>query len=148
MPTVHENVLTLILDDITLSALLSGGVFDYDNIDDIDRGGMDWSPKEDDGIRLAPHAKLRWGTVLPHGENILLAAEEESLDIYIYQDIGYTVIDAVAKRLKELLHTEYVTGDDVGLSFFTFANLTNQTNAEELNDASLRVMTFQNVYIR
>jgi len=145
--TVHQNIRAYIATDASISQILTGGVYDLDSIDEQDKGGADWAPRETNGVRIAPHLKMRWGEASPYGENILLAAESESLELYIYQDTGYDIIHAVTRRLKAILHNSYFTGDDVDYSYMTFANLTRQTNAEELGDASLRVMSFQHIYL-
>ena len=147
MAVVHDNIRDFISADSIIASLLTGGVHDFNTIDEQDKGGADWAPRETNGVRIAPHLKMRWGEASPYGENILLAAESESLELYIYQDTGYDINDAVTRRLKAILHNSYFTGDDVDYSYMTFANLTRQTNAEELGDASLRVMSFQHIYL-
>lgn len=144
---VHENIRAYIANDASISQILTGGVHDFDSIEEQDKGGADWAPRQADGVRIAPHLKMRWGEATAYGENILLAAESESLELYIYQDMGYDKIEAVVRRLKTILHDSYFAGSDVDYSYMTFANLTRQTNAEELGDASLRLMSFQHIYL-
>lgn len=117
MASLREALKTTLEADGSLMALLTGGVFDADDV--FGREGIDSvnAPYEADEVTLKPFAAIRWGGSNPTGPSVIQAAME-SVTIYVYQHQGYATIDAALSRIKALLNHQFVTADDRQLAYF------------------------------
>jgi hypothetical protein len=150
MATLRQAVLSMLEYDGVLSTLLTGGVFQADDIDQLDAGGYEWVPKEPDSVRVQPFALIRWKASTPlQAEFVSLAAERQALEIYLYADIGgYALIDQAATRIKFLLHNTYLEAEDRQIAHSTFSFLSGEIPAEELGGLPMKFVRFHVNYIR
>lgn len=136
MATLHADIKTLIAT--ATSAILTGGVFDSNEIygdDAVDGGGYQWANEQGlftDGVTLVPHAILRWGESNAHqADSPKLAAEREFLTVWLYQDMGYDVIDAAKIAIKTALHDQIFYPSDRELAHFLYVTFSQELKAQE-----------------
>lgn len=150
MATLRQAVLALLEYDAVLSMLLTGGVFQADDIDQLDAGSYDWVPKAPDGVRVLPFALIRWKSSNPlQADFVSLAAERQAVEIYVYAEVGgYALTDQVATRIKALLHDAYLDVEDRQIAHATFSFLSGEIPAEELGGLPMQFVRFHVQYIR
>ncbi len=110
MATMKALIKSILSGDSALSSTLTGGVEDVNDWDIGDDGAND-APRDDDGVTLLPHAKIRWRSADAFGP-FQIQAERQSVEIYVYQDNGYSTIDSAVRRIKALLHDKYLHDAD------------------------------------
>lgn len=140
MATLRAAFKARLVADTALMTLLTGGITDAADTDP-DGGSASEAPRETDGIRLKPHAKIRWraaNTFAPQ----TLGPLRQTVEIYIYQDRGYATIEAAAKRLKALLHDTYMSADDAKLNHIVLTTISGELPAPEYGDAPLKIVRF------
>lgn len=115
MATLHNAFKAVLTSDSTLMALLTGGIFDAAVLDYTGEGASQ-APRQSDGVTLKPHAVIRWGAGTPNGSSYKVAGEVESVEVYVYQDTGYDVIESAILRMRTLLGDRYLTTDDRALA--------------------------------
>jgi hypothetical protein len=111
MTTIREAVRTVLITDVTLMALATGGVHDDDSLDN--RNGLTPEALQAaDSPIIRPGVYIRWTTSDPFGLNdATLNAERAFFEVYFYQHEGYDVITAMRDRVKRLLHQQRVNYD-------------------------------------
>lgn len=144
MSTLRTVFKTLLQNDAALLALLTGGVSDAAD-HDIDGGSADSAPRAADGVTLLPHAKIRWRSATPL-EPFALAPLRQTVEVYVYQHKGFTVIDAAVLRLRALLHNTYLQADDTKLNHVALVNTSGELPAPEYGNAPCRIVRFSVTY--
>lgn len=148
MAPLRATLTTRLTGDATLMALLPGGVLDPSVLPQ-DGGGAGSVPREADGVRIRPFAILRSGTDSSYqGEDRLLSAGSEFWEVYLYQDIGYSTIDAAVGRIKTLLHDTYVTADDRAIAHVLYTFTSADLVADELGGCPMKLCRYQVIHIR
>jgi hypothetical protein len=142
---MRETVRNLIENDATLQSILTGGVWDAD---ELDRRGLSirGTAKTSDNLTIKPIGVLRWGADTVFGPHF--NGERRFLDVYVYQPKGYTTIDSAMQRIKNLLHRQEVAGDDVSFCWLNWVSGTQEFIAEELGGAAARMIKFEVIYLR
>lgn len=147
MGTLHEDVKTAIAT--ATSAILTGGVFDSNDIyddDETDGGGYDWANAKGlltNGVTLVPHGILRWGDNNAYQVNSpKLAAEREFLSIFLYADMGYATIDAAKVAIKPVLHDQIFYPTDRELAHFQFVMFSTELKAQEYQWKPMKFIRF------
>ena len=135
MTTLREAFKAALTSDAELAAILTGGIFD---VDDLGRQGLTPknAPRAADGVTLLPVAVIRWSTSAPY---MLRNAERRFVQVWFYDDRGAATIDRAQRRVKGLLHRARLgptAGDALGLNFVHWVGDVNGLAAEELQDAS------------
>lgn len=122
-------------DDTTLSALLTGGIFDAQ---DFDQEGlsMDNVPRDTDGVTILPNLVIRWQASTLFS-SYKIGAEAQTVELYFYDHLGYDTIEAALSRGKVLLHDIYMEADDRGLAHIRWAFHSRQSTADELGNAPM-----------
>lgn len=146
MTTLREVFINTLEADTALMALLTGGVTDAAD-SDIDGGGAADAPRAADGVTLLPHAKVRWRTANTLPVPRQLGALRQTVEVYLYQDRGYDVIDAAALRLRDLLHDQYLTGASTKLNHVLFVTASGEIPAPEYLDKPSRFVRFSITYV-
>lgn len=150
MATLHNTVKGLIATATT--SVLTGGVFDANDTNQHDWGGYDWAKETGLVVDmvLQPHAKLRWGNSNAHqSEHPALGAERETLEIYIYDQLGYATIDQSVKPIKDALHNKLIEGtDDRQIAKALYVFLSDEMVAEEYSNRPMKFMRFSVTHIR
>jgi len=146
MATLRDLVRMTLTGDATLMALLTGGVKDDSTVDYTGEGAKD-APRESDGVRLKPHAVINWSDSTAY-DTYKVGAELESVEIYFYQDMGYSTIESAINRTKVLLHDQYLLTDDRALAHLSQTFVSRGFRAEELGNAPCRFVRFSIVHIR
>lgn len=118
MPSLRETVRTTLTGDVTLSGILTGGIYDADQLD---RGGIDKSAIRDTNLRLKPFVVLRWRASNPYGP-LPVNAEQRFFEVWFYEDGGTESIEQAKARIKTLLHRKYFNNvDSTGLVYTEWA---------------------------
>lgn len=146
MATLSETVKTMLEDDGTLMALLYGGIFDAEDLDISGESDSD-APKESDGVRIQPHAVIRWGESTSFSEEAI-EAEVGNVEIYVYQHRGHDVIDAAVNRIKALLNRQLISADDRALAKLSYAMTSREIPAEEFGGAPCKFSRYAVYQIR
>lgn len=125
----------------TVLSLATGGVHDSDSIDQLDGGGMDFAPKESDGVRIAPHVIVRFkdATQITPYE---LPAMARAVEMYVYDNHGYDTIDQIVKALITEFHDEYLTADDRSFAHMQWIFTGAEMPAEEYGMAPSKFIRF------
>lgn len=134
---VFKQTLT---DNALIADLLAGGIFDAE---DFEREGlsMDDVPRITSGSpRVAPFAVIRWQQSSEH--NPTVESESQTVEIYIYQNRGYDVIDRVLTRLKVDHNDTYLTTDDRSLAHLRHIYNSRQMTADELGHLPFQFSRF------
>jgi hypothetical protein len=148
MATLKEDVKTAIAT--ATSAILTGGVFDSNEIygdDAVDGGGYQWAIDKGlfdlDNTTLVPHGIIRWREANAHQINSpKLAAEREFFEIYLYQDMGYAVIDAAKVAIKAALHELILYPTDRQLAHIQYATFSTELKAPEYAMKPMKFLRF------
>jgi len=142
MATIPNALRTYLEADATLTGILTGGIWDAA---ELDREGLTVSDASYDSIgRLLPTAVIRWRGESPFGWHY--TGERRTCEIYLYEHVGWTNIEAAKKRLKELLHRVQVPSDEL-ITEFRFLTSMGEFYAEDLS-APADMLRFQVVYVR
>lgn len=141
MATLREVFKTVLTSDATLMSLLPGNIFDASELDYSGEGAMQ-APREVDGVQLKPHAVIRWKGSISIGPGIKVGGEAETVEVYVYQDVDYDVIESAIIRMKYLLDDTYLTADNRALAHVNKDFMSADIPAEELGMASSRFVRF------
>jgi hypothetical protein len=149
MPTLYESVKTDIANAVT--GILPGGIFDSNEIFEdnaIDGGGYKWAKRKGlfngDNVTLKSHGIIRWSDSKPHqAEHPKLRAEREYFEIYLYQNIGYSDIDAAKEAIKEALHNKkYRYTSDKGLAHVLYEFFSKELKAPDYQNKPMKILRF------
>lgn len=146
MATLRALVKTALSGDGQLAALLTGGFLDASDLPR-DGGGINDAPKESDGVRIAPFCITRFresNELQPEA----LSPEAETIEIYIYEDTGYAVIDPALTRIYKVLHKFNPVPDDRDFAYFWRTHISGEMLAEEYAYAPMRFIRFAITTIR
>ena len=146
MATLREAIINLLSADSTLSALLTGGVFNAEDFS-FDGGGSDEIPRQADGVLIDPFGIIRFGDSDKFGPRDV-KGRMQNIEIYVYDNVGYTTIDAAIDRLDALLDQVRITADDRQLAYLEYAHDSKELDAPELEGVACRFIRFMNTYIR
>ena len=127
--------------DTALMALLTGGVFDADDLPQ-EGMGQGWVPRLPDSPRIAPFCVVAWKSTNRFGQ-FQLRAGVQTLEIYVYQDTGYDTIKQATTRLIELLDDSYWTVSDQSKTHFEWTTTGPETMDDGLADAPLQFVRFE-----
>jgi hypothetical protein len=146
MATLREVVKSTLNSDVTLAAILTGGVEDSEDRGQ-DGGSADHAPRDVDGVTILPHAVIRWraSNLLPPQQ---IGAEEGTFEVYVYDDIGYATIESALSRIKTLLNLQYLQADDRGLAHVRQIYVSGELPADELGGAPCMFSRFAVVHVR
>lgn len=146
MATLRATVKSTLTNDEDWEELLTGGTFDAA---DFDREGMslDNIPTVSGGVRIDPFAVIRWRSSNPFGP-FPVSAEQQSFEVYIYDDLGYTTIEQAVSLAKSLLHDVYLTADDRALAHVIYTFISGEVPADELGGAPCQFIRFSVNHIR
>jgi hypothetical protein len=145
MAVLRDALRTHLLADATLSAILSGGIFDAQQTD---QEGPDtsWIPRAANGVHIAPFAILRFkGT---SGKEIISNSKRRFVEIYFYDDFGYTQIERAKSRIESLLHRKQVQADDAGIAMFHWVMDRGELSAPEYENAASDMSRYYVDYTR
>lgn len=145
MATLREAVKALLAGDGALAALLTGGVLDADALP-MDGGGVGSLPLAADGMSVRPFAVLRWRGANPR--EIVAVTERRTLEVYVYQERGYGVIEQAKRRIKSLLIRQRVSADDAGIAMFHWLQDMGELPAEEFGNLACEMSRFYVDYVR
>jgi len=146
MANLNETLVTLLSDDATLSALLTGGIHNAEDFSS-NGGGSDEIPRKANGVQVNPFAIVRFKSIDPKGP-YLIGGELQSIEIYVYDNIGYVTIESAISRMKVLLHNKYIDADDRSLVFLIMGHISGEGNAEEHGNIPFKFIRFMNTQIR
>ncbi len=141
MAVLADAVKTLLNNDATLAATLTGKVLDSE---DFGRNGLtaESAPKETNNVTIKPFAHIVWATEIMTAWNQLNAGRLDC-EIYIYQHSGYRTIDVALWRINTLLHLQTVLADDVDSVHFERILVSQEFRAEEVANAPNKLIRFE-----
>ncbi len=147
MATLKDAVRTTLEGDATLSAILTGGVYDAS---EVERDGVTAdNVQRDANGRVKPFAVLRWRGSAPDFVLGTHEAERRYLEVWLYEDTGYTNIDAAERRIKTLLHRKtFADTDNEGLAWARWVHDLGESSADELGGASASMSRYEIVLTR
>ncbi len=95
MASLQDTIRLALEGDATLTAILTGGIFDAS---ELDREGLSLGDVQDTNNKVKPCAVLRWRGSNPTGPTDRLNAEARFLEVYLYEDMGTVNIEAARRR--------------------------------------------------
>ena len=105
---------TVLEADATLLATATGGVWDYD---ETDRQGLSRTTAPgafDASKNIKPCVLLKLRSSIPDGQLAdsagQVASVRETIEVWLYQDRGYTAIETMGLRIYALLHEQRLPG--------------------------------------
>jgi hypothetical protein len=145
MAMLREALRTYLLADATLSAILTGGIWDAQTTDQYG-ADTDWIERDPvNGVTIAPFAILRFGA--ESSTEVVARSERRFMEIYFYQAYGFSLIEAAISRTKAILHRKRVQADDAD-AFFVFVTGSRDSSAPEYENAAVRMSRYYCDYIR
>lgn len=143
MATLRQAFKSALTNDATLTALLTGGILDSSVDLDYTGEGASQAPREADEITLKPHAVIHWGGRSPNGAARKVRGKLETVEVYVYQDTGFDVIESAILRMCSLLEDQYLSVTDRALAHITEQSFTSgELPAEELGNAACKFVRF------
>lgn len=139
---LEQTVRTLLESDAALSALLPGGIYDAEEMDR-DNWTLQNVQRAPSG-RLLPFAVLRWGGDVPGGG--LNTSGRVTLDVWLYEDSGFSHIRPAMERARELLHLQSFNTDDKSVARGMWLGGLGEGVADELGKASRNRARIQFTY--
>lgn len=146
MATLREAVVTRMTSDGTLTALLTGSIFNAEDFS-FDGGGADEIPRAANGVDVLPFAIVRFKASNHYGP-LLVQGELQSVEIYVYDNVGYVTIDAAISRIKALFHFTEVSANDRQLAFFLTTHISGEMDAPEFGGIPCQFIRFSNTQVR
>lgn len=135
-----------LLADATLSAILTGGIYDAQTTD-AEGADTSWIPRDPvNGVTLAPFAIIRFRGETP--TEVIARTERRFVEIYFYQGYGYTQIERAKRRVKEILHRQQVQAEDAGIAMFHFVQGRGEMPAPEYENAASDMNRYYVDYVR
>lgn len=148
MASLRDTIRLALEGDATLTAILTGGVYDAS---ELDREGLSLSDvsKQADGVRIKPTAVLRWRGSNPTDQSDFIpGVESRFMEVWVYADQGYATIDSAIRRIKTLLDLHYFTSDNEGLTYLRWAGDIGEIEAPELGNATADRSRYQIILVR
>jgi hypothetical protein len=112
--TVLTNIKTVLEADGTLTAIATGGIYDYD---EIGRTGINRTSAPaafDSNELIKPCILIKLRSDIPDGalmdDALQYVTSRQIYEIWLYQDTGFDSIDAMIARVFVLLHGVQIAG--------------------------------------
>lgn len=122
MATLREAVLERLQNDAPLTAILTGGVKDWESLGD-GREGLTPSTAAYNGDLLLPQAVLTWGTEAAVLETYgPVQGRRRFCQVWVYDHSSRATIDAALRRIETVLHRARVATEDANTALLIFAN--------------------------
>jgi hypothetical protein len=155
-------LLKYLQDDVTLTAIAGGGIYDAEQVDRlglrlrdiVDNAAWDDDGEngngngngngEEDGAHVA--ILIRWRTDTP--TQIRGHSERRFVEIYYYDESGQADIERARARVKALLDRQLIQASDVGLNMYHYAGGLGEFAAEEMGYATAQMDRFFADYTR
>lgn len=147
MTTLREATRALFLADGTFMALATGGVHDSDSLG---RNNLELGDLTAGSPVVKPAMFLRWRSEVPLSL-VVLKARSIFVELYFYQDQGYTVTAQMRQRAFELLHQHGVSFDEPSGDYlynFTWAGDLTDMDDESLQGASMERSRYQGFLVK
>lgn len=143
MPPLRQAVRELLANDVTLAAILTGGVRDAETLPQ-DGGGAGSAPRQTGGVRVAPYAVIRWRSRnrMDTGVNDFVAGRG-TLEIYNHQDVGYDIIELAMQREIVLLNNKYLTATDRQMVHVLWVQNSEEVPTKASGIAPVRFVRFE-----
>jgi hypothetical protein len=151
MPVLREALREYLLaphpdiPGVELSTILTGGIHDAQTAD---RAGADtsWIARDPvNNITILPFAVLRFRGVT--GKEVL-NSKRRFVEVWIYQDTGYTQIERAKSRIEAILHKKQVQADDAGVAMFHWHQDAGEFIAPEYENAAGDCARYYVDYVR
>lgn len=148
--TFPQTLKAYLMADATLTAILTGGVFVWD---DLGREGLTPSniQREADGVRIKPTAVIRMRGSQPQADAPVSdpPAEGQFFDVWFYGESD-AVVSQAARRCKVLLNRRVVgvTNEPRGLNYVMWVDDTGEFTADELEGAPANRSRYSVVFTR
>jgi hypothetical protein len=145
MATLRTALLTHLQNDTTLAAWLTGGLFAAEVLPP-DGGGAGSLPYAADGVSVKPFGIVRWRSATP--KEIQRLTERRTVEIYLYQERGYTIIDPAKRRIKALMDGQMLAADDAGIAMFHWITDLGELAAPEFGNLACDMSRYYVDYTR
>jgi hypothetical protein len=142
MTSLRDAIKAKLENDAELMDILTGGVHEVEISKSTTLGAYD----ANEGGRLKPCCVVRLGTSAPTGP--VGGVERQFITLWFYQARGYAQIDAAIARCKALLDRQQVAIDGGFVYEVRHAGDMSDTDAPELEGASLKNSRYSVVLIR
>jgi len=141
MATLQSSILTLLNSTPAISAIVTGGFFNSEDLPP-DDGGWDFAPKAvDDPDTIQVFGVVRWASAVRVGP-IGLSARSRDCEIYVYAPIGYDTIDSVINLIDTLLDQQMFVTDDYDMAHFDMTLQSKGVMAQEYRNSPCRFVRF------
>lgn len=147
MATLRNVIRTTLEGNAGLTALLTGGIYDASELPREGLTPTNTAAAFDANGRLKPTAILRWRGAAPT-ETEPIGEERRFVEIYVYQDQGYEVIDSAIALIKPLLHRQEFSADGLRFVSLRWAGDLGEMVADELQSASMNRSRYEVVVLR
>lgn len=148
MASLRDTLRLALQADATLTAILTGGIWDAATLD---REGLSLADvaKDTNGVRIKPAAVLRFRGSNPTDQSdTIVGAESRFFEVWVYADSGYATIDSAIRRIKALFDLHYFTSDNEGLTYLRWAGDIGEIEAPELGNATADRSRYQIILVR
>lgn len=127
-------------DDTDLGNLLTGGIFDAS---ELPQNGMSVEkvPRNANGVDALPFAVIRFGEE-PRFGPFPIGASRGDIEVYVYQNRGYDVIDQAISRINALLDDVHILTADTNLAHTYRSMPSGDLTDEELGNLPLKFIRF------
>jgi hypothetical protein len=145
---LYKTTLDLLKADATLTALVASTYILDD--DAVGRDGLKLANIKAANQPIAsPAIYLHWSTENPFGgRETVMNAVRGFLEVYFYQDTGYSTIEDARRRVWQLLHQKRVAMDDGYLFAFVWAGDVTRRKDPAMDGVSMERTRFEYHYIR
>lgn len=145
MPSFKDSLKTILTGSGGLTALLTGGVLDAQDLPR-DGGGANDIPRQLSGL-INPFAIIRFREANRTSADVLNAALE-SVEVYVYEDTGYNTIDAALALIFSLLNAVILYPTDRAIASLQWVHTSTEMIADEYGYAPMKMMRFQTTTVR
>lgn len=132
----RESLRLYLEGDATLSVILTGGIFDDEEMP-ADGGGMGSAPMSADGLDMLPFAVVVWKGAVP--AEIVRYSQREFVEIWLYQERGYDALVSAQRRIQMMLDGWI---DPVSHCGYFWAESKDNLPADEYDNAAAAMLRF------
>ena len=142
---MRTHIRTRLEADATLIAILTGGIYDASELPE-DGLTPAAAPGAYTGTRLKPCAVIRFRN--QNETQIVGASKRRFFEIYFYQGVGQSSIDAAAARCRTLLHPHARSKTTAGQVYYTtWMDDAGDLVADELGGAAMSYSRYYMDYL-
>lgn len=142
MTVIREAIRNLLIADSAIAAITTADrIFDAENFDVLE--GVIPNTVRGTNLEILPFMVLRFAGSQPTDPNWVDQMARRTLTVYIYNGRGYTTVETLKERVKQLLRNQFITGSDMGVCKCLWGGDLGEFTAPEMEHAYFDAVTFQ-----